>query len=156
MEQLQKTERTEAKERKDLIDASPIFPGWRQEGGGTGGRKEKGVMWHYSLGVATVQKEADLQKRWPLTSKAAERVLGGSSTTQSITSQSLVVSRTVGGHHSRTSRPTPKHSFAGYFFWPWVRGVQKLKLNWSRFSCKEYTQSNLILVKFLLHSFCPH
>lgn len=37
MEQLQKTERTDAKERKDLIDASPIFPGWRQEGGGTGG-----------------------------------------------------------------------------------------------------------------------
>lgn len=27
MEQLQKTERAEAKERKDLIDASPIFPG---------------------------------------------------------------------------------------------------------------------------------
>lgn len=113
MEQLQKTERTEAKERKDLIDASPIFPGWRQEGGRTGDKKKKGVMWHYSHGVATVQKEADLQKRWPLTSKAAERVLGGSSTTQSITSQSLVVSRTVGGHHSRTSGPTPKHSLAG-------------------------------------------
>lgn len=76
-------ERTEAKERKGLIDASPIFPGWRWEGGGLKGKKKKdgGRMWHRTPGAATVQKEADLQKRWPLTSKAAERVLGRPSTT---------------------------------------------------------------------------
>lgn len=35
-------ERSEAKERKGLIDASPIFPGWRWEGGGMGEKRGGG------------------------------------------------------------------------------------------------------------------
>lgn len=106
-EQLQKMERSEARERKGLIDASPIFPGWRPEGGVLSGRGERGGMWHRSPGVATVQKEADLQRRRPLTSKASERVFSGPSTTQSITSQSPLVSRTVRGHQSRATTQPP-------------------------------------------------
>lgn len=83
-------------------------------------------MWHCSPGVATVQKEADLQRRWPLTSKAAERVLGGPSTTQSITSQSLLVSRTVRGHRSLDEWTHPQTFLCRklLFFWSRVGGLR--------------------------------
>lgn len=114
----------------------PHFPRVKTRGRRDGGRKEEGVMWHCSPGVATVQKEADLQRRWPLTSKAAERVLGGPSTTQSITSQSLLVSRTVRGHRSLDEWTNPQTflSWKLLFFGQGWRGGFSKKNPWSSLS----------------------